>query len=79
MTKETDNKKPASTDLRLVNKKIMCVRDMTKKEIDDEGWYTGTTVLVLEDGTLLYASRDSEGNDSGCMFGKNPDGTQFGI
>ena len=57
----------------LIGKKIKNVRNLTKKEIEAEGWYNGTTAIELEDGTLLYASQDDEGNGAGAMFGKKGD------
>jgi hypothetical protein len=59
--------------------KIKTTRPMTAKEIRDEGWYEGTTVIVLENGVKLYASQDSEGNGSGALFGSRPDGSQFAL
>ena len=55
----------------VIGQTITQVRPMTDKERDKEGWYRGTTVLVLGNGVLLYASRDDEGNDAGAMFGRN--------
>lgn len=60
--------------------KIVGIRKMTKKEIRDEGWegqIDVPTAIVLSDGTLLYASRDDEGNGPGQIFGKAPDGKAF--
>jgi len=48
---------------------------MTDEERDKEGWYRGTTVLVLGNGVKLYASSDEEGNDAGAMFGVENDRT----
>jgi len=33
------------------------------------------TALVLENGTVLYPSRDEEGNGPGAMFGRTKAGT----
>jgi hypothetical protein len=57
--------------------KIVGVRKLTKKEIKAEGWDGTTMAIVLSDGTLLYASRDEEGNGPGQIFGKAPDGKAF--
>ena len=57
---------------------IADVREMTEGEMDDEGWEgMAGAVIVLSDGTRLFASRDSEGNGPGVIFGKNKDGTSF--
>jgi len=63
----------------LVGRTISAVRPMTQKEQDLEGWFTPAMVLVLDDGTLLYPSRDMEGNGSGVLFGQDTDGNSFGI
>jgi hypothetical protein len=53
----------------IIGQIIKEIRPMTKKEQEKEGWSRGTTVIVLGNGILLYASRDEEGNDAGAMFG----------
>ena len=34
-------------------------------------------VLVLDDGTTVYASRDAEGNDAGALHGVSKSGVEF--
>lgn len=63
----------------LVGLKITKVRWMTKAEIDSEGWYTGGMVLVLDDGSKIYASQDDEGNGAGALFGMGKDGEGFRV
>jgi hypothetical protein len=55
---------------RLVGKKIIEVRQMTEEEVEYEGWPGAgdDTVLVLDDGTRVYASCDPEGNMPGALF-----------
>jgi hypothetical protein len=53
----------------IIGQTIKEIRPMTQEEQDREGWHRGTTVIVLGNGVLLYASRDEEGNDAGVMFG----------
>lgn len=65
-------------------KTISEVRQMTDAELQAEGWdgrvaHAAPTVLVLEDGTKLYPSRDPEGNGPGSLFGKASDGQLFGF
>lgn len=58
----------------IVGQKITGIRAMTKAELAAEGWEFGhdnPPVLVLENGTCLYPSRDQEGNGGGAMFGKS--------
>ena len=49
------------------------VRMMTKAELETEGWedyYGGYPVaIVFDDNSIIYASSDPEGNNSGCIFG----------
>jgi hypothetical protein len=65
------------SDSNIVGKKIVEIRPMTGKEIVGEDWTEwgdrGQPVLVLDDGTKLYPSRDDEGNGPGALFGH--DGT----
>jgi len=61
-------------DHTVVGKRIVDVRAMTQNEMQQEGWsvpYRGArpVVMVLDDGTRLYASQDEEGNGPGAMFG----------
>src|SRR5215831_6405684 len=60
---------------RLVGKKIIEVRQMTEEEVEYEGWPGAgdDTVLVLDDGTRVYASCDPEGNMPGALFVREPD------
>jgi hypothetical protein len=45
-----------------VGKKIKSVRYSTKEELEEMKWDNDFVVLELEDGTLLYPIRDTEGN-----------------
>jgi hypothetical protein len=60
----------------LYGKKIKAIVNMPElaKEF---GWDHTPTVIVLDDGTLLFASRDEEGNDSGELYFKQKDGNIF--
>ena len=62
----------------ITGQKIVKIRHMTPEEAEFEGWEddrSRTTVLVLANGTVLYPSRDEEGNGAGELFGKGPQGT----
>ena len=55
----------------LEGKKIVKIREMTKKEAENESWdlsHNGCRVLVLDNGIKLYASQDYEGNGPGALF-----------
>jgi len=57
-----------------LGKTIVRVRYMTPAECDKHGWYHRPLVLALHDGTLIYPSRDDEGNDAGAMFSNTETG-----
>lgn len=61
----------------LVGRRIVAVRPMTVEMARRHGWWTRTTVLELDDGTLLYASADDEGSGPGALFGVSQDGWSF--
>jgi hypothetical protein len=58
---------------RLKGRKIVNVRWMDDQEVEDMGWYGSAVVIQLDDGTLLFPSRDDEGNDAGSLFGTKGD------
>lgn len=56
----------------IIGSKIEAIRDMTVKEMEREGWEDSPRkppVIVLSNGTILYPSRDPEGNGPGALFG----------
>lgn len=70
------------SDHGFVGRQIVKVRPLTHVEMDREGWdsYQGHPLaIVLDDGTMLFPSRDEEGNGPGVFFGLNPNGTGFGL
>lgn len=61
---------------------IIGIRAMTKKELEAEGWdedniHGAPTVLVLSNGTKLFASQDEEGNGPGALFGTDNAGSFY--
>lgn len=52
----------------LVGKKIVSVRYLSKEECGELGWYSAAVVLQLDDGTIIYPSKDDEGNGAGALF-----------
>ena len=70
---------PETMDVAIEGQRIAAVREMTQYEFDAVGWHETMNgkpvVLVLGNGTKLYASQDSEGNGPGAMFGRTADGT----
>lgn len=60
----------------LIGKKIVKFEPLTPLEYDDMGWYGGGEwKIVLEDGTVIIASSDEEGNDGGSFFVFTQDGS----
>lgn len=55
---------------------ILQVRWMTQKELEREGWEGrgGVLALDLNDGGILFASCDDEGNGPGVVFAISPKG-----
>jgi hypothetical protein len=53
---------------------IVKAREMSEFEMYKEGWdmksHRPPIALELSDNSVLYPSRDEEGNGPGCMFGK---------
>jgi hypothetical protein len=71
---------PTKSKDPVVGHKIVEMRPMTTEEMKKEGWYDkAPTVLVLSNGTKLYASRDDEGNGAGALFATTKDGSQLGF
>ena len=67
---------------QLEGAKIVKVRDMTKKEADNEYWdlsRNGCRVLVLDNGIKLYASQDYEGNGPGALFFYDKKGGTYAV
>lgn len=56
----------------LVGRKIISARYMTKDEAKGFGWHTRPLVLLLDDGTSIFASSDDEGNGAGALFTTDP-------
>jgi hypothetical protein len=59
------------TQVALVGRRIVEVRAMSTRELEAEGWPADETapVLVLDNGAILFPSRDEEGNGPGALFG----------
>lgn len=57
----------------LKDKTIVDVRYLTDEEAESLGWNSRSLVIHLDDGTLIYPSRDDEGNGPGALFGQTPE------
>ena len=57
----------------LVGRKIVEVRYLNDKEVNEHGWHSSALIMLLDDGTYIYPSSDDEGNDAGALFTNIPD------
>lgn len=64
-------------DTHLKGRTIIGCRYLSKKEAEGMGWYRRSVVMVLDDGTLIFSSKDDEGSDAGAMFGNGPNGEEL--
>lgn len=64
---------------RLVRRKIVEARYLTRDEVDGMAWSHACVLLVLDNGTQLLPARDDEGNDAGALHGTDPQGMFFGF
>jgi hypothetical protein len=58
----------------LKGKTIKKCRYMTKKEQESMMWYNRALVIEFTDGSLIFPSKDDEGNDAGALFGQTNQG-----
>lgn len=56
---------------QLLGRKIVKVRYMSAAEQSEMGWYSRPVIMQLDDGNLIWASADEEGNDAGVLFTMN--------
>jgi len=59
----------------MIGHTIVDVEMLSDKDMESEGWDSNerSAVLILDDGTRLYASCDYEGNGPGAIFGRKDD------
>jgi hypothetical protein len=55
---------------RLMARTVVDVRYLTKEEMEGLGWEESVPVIIFNDGTMLFPSRDDEGNGGGALFGQ---------
>lgn len=54
----------------MVGKTVESVREMTAKEVEDFGWYSGSEVpfvVFFTDGSYIIPMQDDEGNGPGAL------------
>lgn len=47
---------------------IRTVTYLTSDEVSDMGWYGRSLAIELDNGVVLFASQDDEGNGPGALF-----------
>lgn len=60
--------------MSVVGKTIVAVRPVTHNPFDSS---RNTIALVLDDGTEIFPSRDTEGNGPGVLFANLPNGDEI--
>lgn len=63
----------------LVGKRVVRVYREKRPPFNERqwGWPDSTLVIEFDDGTLVSASADPEGNGPGCLFGVDNKGTFY--
>jgi hypothetical protein len=56
----------------LLGRKIVEVRYMTDDEAADSGFEERSVQITLDNGLIIYPSRDDEGNGAGALFTTDP-------
>ena len=56
----------------LVGRTIVGARYLSFEEADRLGWNSRSVVFELDNGVLIFPSRDDEGNDAGSLFTTHP-------
>lgn len=78
MSESTTKKKWTKfAEKHLLHRTIVGVRYMTEAECDVFDWDKSAIVLVLDNGVVVYPSRDDEGNNAGALFGQAKSGKQL--
>lgn len=62
---------------RLLDRRIVEVRYLDPDECRRLMWDHTAVVLLLDNGTSVYAARDAEGNDAGALHGVSQSGEEF--
>jgi len=51
----------------LVGRKVKDVQYMDEETVEEAGWSGAGAVIVFDDGSILHAMSDEEGNDVGVL------------
>lgn len=71
----------SASGIEIVGRRIVGFRSMNNAELAAEGWppHESVPAIILDDGTVLYPSRDDEGNGPGAVFGMSSHGQGFRV
>lgn len=56
---------------RLKGRTIVKCRYLSQEEVEQMDWTMSPVVLQLDDGTIIFPSRDDEGNGPGSLVGQD--------
>ncbi len=62
----------AEMEKSLVGKRVVETRYLKDAEMKALGWEESVPVIIFDDGSMLFPSRDDEGNGGGALFGQGP-------
>lgn len=68
---DIENRWTTEARRQLLGRRIVQVRYMTEAEAGGLDWGSRPVVLQLDDGALIWAAADDEGNDGGAIFTTN--------
>tara|TARA_B100000575_G_C23011636_1_gene582737 strand:- start:779 stop:1024 length:246 start_codon:yes stop_codon:yes gene_type:complete len=75
--KTIDSKWTKYASDKLVGKTIKLVRYLSEKEAESLGWYSRPLVIEFTDNSIIFPSKDDEGNDGGALFGQSKDNKEW--
>lgn len=52
---------------QIIGRTIVAINAMSQARTDELSWSNRPVMLVLDNGTNIYATSDEEGNDGGCL------------
>lgn len=61
----------------LLNRRIVEVRYLTPEECRRLMWDRTSVAIILDNGTMVYAAADAEGNGAGALHGVAKSGEEF--
>jgi len=56
------------SEKHLIGKTVELIRYLSDSEANELDWYSKPLVIQFTDGSIIFASKDDEGNDGGALF-----------